>query len=105
MELEPIFWGRLRVLQTRAASLEGRVATLEGHAHQLAQRSDERWRQVRWLADLTVPIGHIISGLARHWGLLILALTTVWAFVLPALRWLWQALTASIGYLSGLLGG
>ncbi len=103
MELETIFWGRLRVLQTRTTSLEGRVATLEDRSMTSSARSDNRWDQVKWLAEMTVPLGSIIGFLARYWGLLILVVTTLWALVLPSLVWLWRALTSSIAYLASML--
>ena len=104
MELESIFWGRLRVLNTRTTRLEGRVSTLEDQSTKLSQRSDDRWSQVKRLAELTVPLGSIIGFLARYWGLLILVVTPLWALALPSLLWLWRALTSSIGYLAGMLG-
>ncbi len=104
MELEPIFWGRLRVLQVRTTSLEGRVSTLEDRSTKSSQRSDSRWDQVKWLAEMTVPLGSIIGFLARYWGLLILVVTTVWAIVLPVLRWLWLHLISSLGYFAHALG-
>ncbi len=99
MELETIWGWRLRVLMARTTSLEGRVSTLEDLSTKSLQRSDNRWQQVRGLAELAGSIGSIVGALARHWGLLLLAATTIWAFVLPGLKWVWRA----ISYLAGLL--
>ena len=88
MELESIFWGRLRVLQVRTTSLEGRVSTLEDQSTKLSQRSDDRWSQVKRLAELTVPVGTIIQFLARNWGVATLVATAVWT----GARWLLRGL-------------
>ncbi len=88
MELESIFWGRLRVLMTRTASLEGRVSTLEDRSIKLSQRSDDRWSQVKRLAELTVPVGTIIQFLARNWGVATLVVTGIWT----GARWLLRGL-------------
>ncbi len=104
MELEAIFWARLRVLKTQTASHDGRLSTLESRSDQPSTKSAGLLPWIRRLSDLTVPLGTIIGFLARHWGLLILALTTLWALVLPVLRWLWLHLTSSAGYFAHAMG-
>ena len=58
MELEGIFWARLKALKTQAAISDGRIMTndgritiLEGRLIQSSQTSVDRWDQVKWLAE------------------------------------------------------
>ncbi len=88
MDLEQIWAGRLRVLQTRTTSLEGRVTALEDLSTKSLQRSDDRWSQIKRLAEMTGLAGRIIGLLARHWGVITLGATATWA----GLRWLFRTL-------------
>ncbi len=102
MELESIFWGRLRVLMTRTASLEGRVSTLEDRSTQSSAKSDNRWQQVKDLAELAPKIIGLLRLLWHTWPLILAAVAAVWTLVLPGLRWLLRALSSGLAYLAGL---
>ena len=88
MATETIWGWRLRVLMARTTSLEGRVSALEDQSIKLSQRSDDRWSQVKRLAELTVPVGTIIQFLARNWGVATLVATAIWT----GARWLLRGL-------------
>lgn len=102
MELEPIFWGRLRVLMVRTASLEGRVLTLEDRSTQSSQRSDSRWQQIRGIAEVAPKIIGLLRLLWHTWPLILAAAAAMWTLVLPGLRWLLRLLSSGLAWLVGL---
>ena len=88
MELEMIFWARQRRLQERLVNHDGRITTLEDHSTQSSAKSDNRWKQIKWLAELTEPAASIIGFIGRHWGVITLIATAIWT----GLRWLLRML-------------
>ena len=87
MELETIFWARLKALRTQTASHDGRISILEDRSTPSSQTSGNLWEKLKTLAELSVPVGSILGFLGRHWGLIILIPSAAWA----AVKWLWKA--------------
>lgn len=102
MELESIFWGRLRVLQTRTKSLEGRVSTLEDRSTLSSQTSADRWGQIKWAAEWAPKIVWFLRLLYQTWPLILAAAAAIWTLVLPGLRWLWRLASSGLAWLAGL---
>ena len=102
MELETIFWARLRALK---ANHGARISVLEGHSTSSLQRSDERWQKIKWLSEVAPKIVGLLRVLFHISPLIIAGATAAWMFLLPGLRWLWRLLSSSLAWLAGLGAG
>ncbi len=102
VELESIFWARLRALKQNHGE---RISTLEDHSTALSQRSDSRWQEIKHWAELAPKIVGLLRVLYHTWPLLIAAAAAVWTLVLPGLRYLLRLLYSGLGYLAGLPTG
>jgi hypothetical protein len=99
MELESIYWARLRALGTRTTSLDGRISILEDRLTPSSPTSADRWERIKWLATIAF---RVIGFLSRHWGGLTLIMAAAWTLALPLLRWLWRELSSGLAWLVGL---
>ncbi len=105
MELESIFWGRLRVLMTRTTNLEGRVSVLEDRSTTSSERSDNRWQQIKDIAELAPKIIGLLRLLWHTWPLFLALGAAIYTLILPGLRWLLRACYSALGWLAGLPTG
>lgn len=99
MELEQIFWARLRALKTNHG---GRISALEDLSTQSLRRSDDRWSKIKWWAELAPKVGGLLRVLYQTWPLILAGLAAMWTLVLPGLRWLWRLLSSGLAWLAGL---
>lgn len=99
MELETIFWARMRALKVNHG---GRLSALEDRSNSSLQRSDERWQKIKWLSEVAPKIVGLLRVLYHTWPLILAALTAGWMFLLPGLRWLWRLLSSGLAWLAGL---
>lgn len=105
MELQTIWEWRLRVVQARNTSLEWRVAALEDRSTTSSARSDNRWDQVKWLAEWAPKLIGLLRVLYHTWPLILAGAAAAWTLVLPGLRWLFRLIYSGLGYLAGLPTG
>ena len=99
MELETIFWARMRALKVNHG---GRISALEDRSTSSSQRSDERWQRIKWLGEAAPKIVGLLRVLYHTWPLILAAATAAWMFLLPGLRWLWRLLSSGLAWLAGL---
>ena len=99
MELEGIFWARLRALK---ANHGARISVLEGHSTSSLQRSDERWQKIKWLSEAAPKIVGLLRVLYHMLPLILAAAAATWTLALPGLRWLWRLLSSGLAWLAGL---
>jgi hypothetical protein len=102
MELESIFWARLRVLKTQTTSHDGRISTLEDRSIQSSPTSADHWERISSMAEIATKIVGLLKLLYHMWPLLALAAAAIWTLLLPGLRWLWRVLSSGLAWLAGL---